>query len=763
MNCKSFQYVLAMFLALMVSGTLTCCFDYDGMVMDGEEDSSEDFGIAFDIALNKTPENATRAADQHPDNYGEDIDNEVDIEGKYHDFRVLLFDENDNFLFEPTRSEEQYTVKPIDDYDYDEDYDYSGGVQTKRWRIRIPASVLKANNVLDKIKAENFKIAVLANWPKSNSNKLEFEAGKDKLYKLSHYWADNVYDESKDANKQALSFLSDDGKMGAYVEWVNNTFPKQGDERTAIHEHVRPDGLQPYQFKRQIGIGEYIYQHIWRVWNFGDDKVLSEATTNFQTYWSRKVEKEKLRLINSSTRLDNYAPTTEGGEDGLSFTSGGNNQYNENNGCITIVQGLSNSSHSDGTEITNNYFSFKAYAAGTLVVWARSKSNNPTYIGVQQGNYNAPADRIDNRNKLTDKDVVKMTDPNTIYKHEFSVAVTGTNTDGSSYKGEPVNVKVYAIDGNVDILQIEYIEDDYLYNTDREGYLPSKTKLIPMYGIQEFDAIGAYFVPGRIFNLSTPSDMEPSDDYNRKKVHLLRSVAKVELMIPAGLQLTHAYMRSSNRHGRCEPIDVSTPTDELWRNIDTEIENIKNYGPFYDGSEKDKNYQAYRDKLSWFYKAWTEWDFNKSTYPVTVPGGTDYPHIFNTRINRSDYIHFIYMETQDGYDRYVVYMPEKNIDDPNTVGNIRSTPKVPHIELRFESNDATNLDDNDCWRIYFTDSQPQVEQDEYDDFEKNSENLKTLYPIVRNHIYRFTVNLSNRSVVCTVRKWDRHSTEIRFD
>ena len=294
------------------------------------------------------------------------------------------------------------------------------------------------------------------------------------------------------------------------------------------------------------------------------------------------------------------------------------------------------------------------------------------------------------------------------------------------------------------------------------------------------------------------SESEGADDgYKRKKVHLLRSVAKVELRIPVGYpKLTHAYLRSANRHSRCEPVDISTPTDILWNggtyrgreypNIDQEIENIKSYGKFYDSNDPGNDasrYEAYRNKLSWFYKAWTEWkpawSMSNNGFTVTVPDNTNYPHIFNTRINRSDYIHFRYAGQKNFYDCYVLYVPEKNIDDPNSHGKMNSTPpKIPHIELRFENdneafdgNDGTNLDDNDCYRIYFTpynDRIPTIDGG-YDDIEYKSDNnilgQNILYPIVRNHIYRFTVSAQEASytVSCTVCAWDEKDTVIRFE
>lgn len=742
MTRKLFRHTLILLLACFMSGTLICCYDYDESLSKIGKGSEKEYAFAFDISLNSISGSATRA-EGHFDTYGEALENQIDIEGKNHDFRILLFDKNDKYLFDIGQI--KYDIEPIDD---------NGA---KRWRVLIPSSAL-TDETLKKIEVEGFKIAVLANWP--TKYQLKFEEGDD-LYKLSHYYEDGEYANS------AYSHLPASGNlMGAYMEWVKNTYLKQADAREVIRNTERD---YAYQIDRKVysDFYKYTYKHIWRVWNFGNEELLDDITTNgnFINFWAGKIDKEELQKI-SSTGLSNYGAIYDDVADGLTFTTDDGNMFNDANNSITIKQGLTSNEHSNGADIEKSYFSFDAYAAGTLVVWARSNSDNPTYIGVQQGDYNSEEDRIDNRNALTgDKKVGDMPSAGT-YKHEFSVSVTGTNTDGNSYKGKPVNVKVYAIDGDVDILQIEYIEDDYLYNTDREGYLPSKERLIPMYGIQEFGPIGKFLVPDKVFNLSENTN---EDGYDHKKIYLLRSVAKVELLIPSSFpKLTHAYMRCSNRSSRCEPVDVSKPTDESWDDIDTEIDNIREYGPFY--KSETNNTENYRKRLAWFYTAWTTWknpwQWNtKEGQTFTVPSTDyEYPHIFNSRISRSDYIQFKPAEqTKEGYDRYVLYVPEKNIEDPNSKGSLNSTPKVPHIELRFEGNGDTNLDDNDCWRMYFRDKQPQVAQDKYDDFEKDVNNLKTLYPIVRNHIYRFTINSSGRNTVCTVCEWDNQETKIKFE
>lgn len=163
-----------------------------------------------------------------------------------------------------------------------------------------------------------------------------------------------------------------------------------------------------------------------------------------------------------------------------------------------------------------------------------------------------------------------------------------------------------------------------------------------------------------------------------------------------------------------------------------------------------------------------------------------YPHLFNPHINRSEFCSFLYAgKVQDGsaqYYKYVLYMPDKFINDPIYPGYLGSTPKVPHIEFRFQpeekpvasddnefggeavdanyNNSEFNLDDNDCYRIYFTNygysrggqndffqteynsNIRKVGKESYDTYEASADNLKYHWPVMRNHVYQFFVNSS---------------------
>ena len=735
----------------VASGMLTCCYEYDDSAVYDEEGISDDFGLAFDIEVNMVPGGITRAETDYTDVSGDLIDSEIDVSGTNHDFRVLLFDKDDKFLFEPTRNNKEYALWEIGEgYDYDEDNNYPSDVNTRRWRIRIPAVVLRENGVLETVKNNDFKIAILANWPK-DKKVVTFEKGEN-LYKLSHYYDDSAY------QNEAYSFLADNGKMGAYVGWVKNGYSKQTEAEDTIRSGT--DRNAPHIIVRKAGSYAHTYKHIWRVWQFGNISELNSISKNpkFVEAWKTKFTDAQSLLTNVSTSgFSNYGGFYN--NDGLDLLGVNGSSYEIDN-CLVLAEGLTADEIEAGNSITKNRLRFTAFAEGTLRITAKSEGGI-IYVQTKDNSSN------EKNPEFRTKWAVSSADYET---KDFKISVTGSgssNPETAPYS-IPEIISIFSVGGNVDIKKIEYIEDSHLYNTDREGILPEEGKqLIPMYGIQTYAAIGKYFVPGGTLNLSTLTE-GVNDGYPRKKLYLLRSVAKVELLIPNSFpELAHAYMRSFNRSGRCEPVDVSTPTNTLWSNVDTEIDNIRKYGAFYDSKVSDLD--SYHKKLSWFYGVWNGW-WNWNNKNPQIPTSYEFPHIFNTRIERSDYAHFHKMErtTVNGivYNRYVLYMPEKNIDDPNSHGKMNSTPKIPHIELRFAGiNNDENLDDNDCYRIYFTDRNNEIPSisSAYDGEELK--HLGILYPIVRNHIYRFTVNGfdgSDLKVTVDVDPWDEAELNPKF-
>lgn len=255
---------------------------------------------------------------------------------------------------------------------------------------------------------------------------------------------------------------------------------------------------------------------------------------------------------------------------------------------------------------------------------------------------------------------------------------------------------------------------------------PSKDYPIPMYGIQEFEPITAEYNwrKGTPFNLSVDIPGDKLDEnhktkYTKKSISLLRSVVKVELLIPTRAnnvnisKPTYVGLSYVNIYARCEPMDVWTPTDELWEkqhNLKSsngktrcEFDNIINYGPIaldgasgYDDklsnttdgiSENDKfvSKRLYQKKLSWLYGIWKEkgWDKTSPLFgSVNIPDGsensrTPYPRIFNPCIQRNSFVLCdeegdLTNKYNDGYYHYVAYVGERNLNDPSQLGNIAS-------------------------------------------------------------------------------------------
>lgn len=430
---------------------------------------------------------------------------------------------------------------------------------------------------------------------------------------------------------------------------------------------------------------------------------------------------------------------------------------------------------------SSGYIKFLARTSGTLRIKWGSADDNEAQIVVQKGGSQDKVYTVSEGNN----------------GKWFDINGTDNSSTASSYRDISVgedsqSLFIFCNKGHAVIYGIEYIRGKYLFDSDREGVIPNDDQGIPMYGVQQFDPI---------------PDWEYGTTYNLPvNVSLVRSLAKVVVNIPTAFgQPSHVYMRCMNRTAFCEPMDVETNTSELWNkehHDDGDIRycewfNIYHYGcsfnktgAFSDSDVRDSEYKGtgqrekYVNWLGWFHGNWGSWwnnyVENKNEYAPTdlkevysVNGEKNigkYPHLFNPHINRSDFCSFIYAGVSGEYHRYILYMPDKNIDDPNYPGIFFCTPKVPHIEYRFKAPKAStaaatpaagvyentefNLDDNDCYRIYFTnygfdsnfsDTDPNENiRDKalgsYDDYEKNRNNLKYHWPIMRNHVYEFFVS-----------------------
>lgn len=322
-------------------------------------------------------------------------------------------------------------------------------------------------------------------------------------------------------------------------------------------------------------------------------------------------------------------------------------------------------------------------------------------------------------------------------------------------------------------------------NYMRNIKMPSEEHPIPMYGIQLFEPIpSASWKKGTPFNLSNLPVFPDGQEYKTKSISLLRSCVRLDLRIPKtiknGAKPTFVTLWYSNIYSRCEPMDTWTPTDEIWKdNHETECEwkSILNYGPVSsnqapgNGTTKDD----YQKRLSWFYGVWKDkgWEFktrsgNKVT-PVGATTDTPYPHIFNPCIQRNKVIQCNYGDVSkyynDNYNHWIVYTGERNCNDPNTLPDMTKNPYIacwiiswdkknyycipllnyeknsdPDLAGVFGPHSTTNTKNDP----YQTGSWPELMNTYINSLpSERGDNLP--YPLLRNHIYRFTLTGKTRA------------------
>lgn len=447
---------------------------------------------------------------------------------------------------------------------------------------------------------------------------------------------------------------------------------------------------------------------------------------------------------------------------------------------------------------------FQARTSGTLRVKWSSADETTSGLGVQVNN----TLRIhDNVNSTKPVDWVNSND-NTRY---WDISVEGDS--------EPVYI--FCTSGKAVVYSIEFIRGQYLYATDREGILPNVDQGIPMYGVQDFPKIPDW-QRGTTINIS-----QKDESGIVRNIYLVRALAKVEVYIKKEFgEPKHVYMRNMNRVARCEPMDVHSATETYWNDQHEagkcEWFDIIEHGPSY-------NVGDYAGWFSWLYGSWKQegcyWkpaegksytvNISKGYYePDASQGGwrkgtfgysTDLksPHYFNPYQYRCNFCRFIQGEETEykgtSYYKYVLYVPEKNITDPSSLDNSASTPRVPHIEYRFAprkakpdgttqtesafNNTEYNLDDNDCFRIYFTNygysddsslGDTEVNtylksghwgRSNYDEYEMDRDRLRYHWPIMRNHKYKFYVggtSPENPEIWIEVNEWQHRKVVVTW-
>lgn len=651
----------------------------------------------------------------------------------------------------------------------------------------------------------------------------------------------------------------------------------------------------PYSYHRELdALNSYTFDRVWRVWNFSaglsketrDNNSGTPQYTYFTTtdavaeYWHARNQYWFVDKLNEDTELTSGFNLDE--LDLADNTDSGNRSryvpYDETNGtggylvlgksfnypkivsdktdeeretaakewAKTFVndQGSQDKLPNDQkvTINKNRAIHFQALGEGTLRIKCRLGNEAGRGRLLVVGDIKNQARPLIIPKTLEDGTDVQI-ESDYIVKPSTEVGVYEYTIDPSSKQF--CDVYIYAIDGNIQIYEIDYIRGRHLYDTGRSGVMPSPTNPIPMYGIQEFAPIRKYVERMRgltengVFNMSDESlnvdgvdqaEDGSADKYPYRRVYLLRSLAKVEVLFKESVfkdhKPTHLYLRMLNRSARCEPMDVSTPTEVLWYGseyldkvdgltppegyasftakydpsvfvgVDQEFRNIKAYGPIH--STSNTGLGEFQKFTSWYFGAWTQtanpWGWNDENKGSTNNEGQawelpednnlPYPRIFNSRIERSDYCRFVYVGTQNGYMRYVLYVPEKNIDDADVRGDRSARPKVCHMEIRLEGmNDNYNMDDDNTYRVYFAD----YGADPFDDFSRADWDLMEqedpdgkgvgeqvanalrdhCYPIIRNHVYRFTINSINKDklgvdfTICT--NANRNAPSINFN
>lgn len=635
----------------------------------------------------------------------------------------------------------------------------------------------------------------------------------DHISLLSHAELDMVYENLDVKGYDHLAYRTETGPhMGPYTEWVANyhrNIPQAATDIRNNYDVAKNQYTNPGTMYENGDNNHFktVYKHLWHLWSFGGtDESHYEfiAGDSQKTAWLNLNEASKEGFVAQFLEMtsDPIGPSSYYEKHGeflrwqmpnyqdLEMTYGVVPSFKEVNrgteeepvmdididGVILKYPNISVNDNADGNPLNlktysredfyyqrmpHPYIHFKAYADGYLRINYEAFGGAKLYVHI--GNNNTPEnnasgyqrDNKKNRSECTIGDDGQFGDipfdPKDVYIYMVA------DMEGSTFSSQDMMAfaegeEQPSLDPKpaIKIYGIEYIESRHLYDVDRRGILPTKEYPIPMYGIQDFDAIGEYWEPGVLFNLSQFNNGQ-RDDYNYRHISLLRSLAKVEVKLLKSAfkkKPSHVYLRSMNRSARITPVDFITPTDIIWNGFNPgsvsdvkrlqnyinegnltqqhiientpghkgEVDNIMQYGPIYIGtngnqgqSDKDK-LQEYRKTTAWPFGIWEkQWNWNWSreteyvdwfdTYQVgqtrahTGQRVPEYPRILHTRISRSDYARFTEVETNDGYWHYIIYVPEKNITDADNPGDIADRPKIVHVELRF--NDGLPVMDED--------------------------------------------------------------------
>lgn len=697
------------------------------------------------------------------------------------------------------------------------EFDQAMNTNIVKYYVKIPRQDI-ASDVVQYIRSNRFKIAVFANW--DGYPEFTIERGDDEangvnpndIYYISHARKDDSYvsggvDGQYD-DSEIFSFITGRGaKMGIAQEWVSERFKTDADADAAIRQSYKLNNDGTGEFLSNTkpvltnsdGAGtvfkamdDYTYYNMWQIWNFGGEKNLNDNYYN-STNWNLRSKWASINndLYNkcfynngtiwlpgktSARNLSIVSPDDSNGNDYTKvFSSIGNDGYG-------IVLRNSNRGTSESKTIKveeGSYIHLKIPADGYMYVKCRSWDYGGATLVARRGNLNSTT------NNVVKDDWINSNLQTITYDY------TQAGNQIVRVTGEPVDIVLYATGGDVIIYEIDYIKSRTLQTVDRQMINPASTPEggISMYGVQDFEPVPETVWPdGTTFNLSRYVDTHTGREaanYRYRTISLLRSVAKVEVLVPTSIfpDPSHMYMRTINRFSRSAPIDVFTPTNIIWDGWDTsnperyptsavdaksnthyynqalgvddEARALRTKGFTYDYNSS--TVQAYQNAVAWLFGIWqSEYGWKWNGRNINIAQTDPYPRVFNTRISRSDFAHMINGGKMrvDGeeYYYYYAYLPEKNVTDPNDKGTLNESPKVMRIEMRFgDRNSDDNLDDNASYRIYFTPGGKGNGINSRDDYDDNMEkgnsdsnsvpmqNLKNIYPVMRNHLYRFKI------------------------
>ena len=899
-------------LCLLIGGaTLTGCIDDDEWCTDDNGAGSiiplgpDEYGIRFALSLDQL---GGSAASTRASFGGKEIGDEAENYVNFSTMRILLFDKDDNYVCDLLTETSICNVVDRTPEGSNERHWY---VELAVSKLVDAEEGTIGKAIMDCIKDNGFKILTLANWDRrALANRVPDFVAKDdikgKLSYIAHCSHDETYsaaESDEGVTHSAYEHLrTDDGNMGAYYDWVENHFADANDVANLIHtgKEMRTQGnadssggssldqsddwsyldtseatvtmYDPkkgfYYIRTERDKAKYEFSNIWYLWNFSNGE---------NCPYPINEEEGEIGYTNQDGDFVSYLKTWESINSGLNDALKNSKTFTDKNKLNTItlklrsgefytpfVSGDPNSdghvhlesrlNYSKGQSVKERDYStvvtgqdgcieIKAETKGTVRIKAKVKNGIGVHTGSDSG---APKWNDENTMILTRNNESRRNfadgkgDGNTIEEYALEVGTSGNSTE---------TVYIFAAGGSVDIYEIEYIKDVYLFNVDRICKQPrvEQQEGIPMYGIQEFDPVGEYWMPGEYFNVSADNgNPDRKKGYHYRYIWMLRSVAKVELKVSKhiagqeGIRPSSVYMASMNRSSRYEPKDFRAPTDLIWNGcsndenpgaadyypiynqyglpknkyygipgVENEAENIKKHGAIYEKEFDNKSFAEqgleYRNFTAWVYGIWTDpdvmdWRWNnmgdekfgdKVSEIVDAPNGTTgypYPRIFNDRVWRSNNTRFICDKEKDreepDYWHYYLYMPEKYIDDSDDAGRRGSDPKVSSIRIRFAYtgdsdnpedftyyNNNVNIENSLSYRIYFTDySDPKhpihsiTDRRKFSsDYEKhtNPVYLDNNWPIIRNSLYRFTLNgLNSGSIITEVYGPDDRNVEI---